>query len=87
MATVRPPESRHDIATVVRKLCSFCGLCVAHCPYGARVMDEEERFARVIDHLCQGCGLCVAACPNGASRQPALEPVRLLAMVDAALND
>lgn len=89
---VRPAQPRQDIATVVQKLCSACGLCVTHCPYGARVLTESERgthrrYACVIDHLCQGCGVCVAVCPNGASRQPALEPVQVLAMVDAALEE
>jgi heterodisulfide reductase subunit A len=87
LAVARPPGPRGDIATVVQKLCSYCGLCVTHCPYGARVLDEEKRYARVIEHLCQGCGVCVAVCPNGASRQPAREPVQLLALVDAALTE
>jgi heterodisulfide reductase subunit A len=85
LTVVRPQEPRRDVASVVQKLCSYCGLCVTHCPYGARVLDEEERYARVLDYLCQGCGVCVAVCPNGASRQPACEPVQLLALVDAAL--
>lgn len=85
LVVARPGEVRRDVAVVEPRLCSFCGLCVAACPYGARVLDEEERFARVIDHLCQGCGVCVAVCPNGASRQPAFEPVGALALVDAAL--
>jgi len=87
LAVARPVEPRRDIATVEADMCSFCGLCVAACPYGARVLDEERRFARVLDHLCQGCGVCVAVCPNGASRQPAFEPVQALALVDAALNE
>ena len=87
LVVARPLGPRQDIATVEAQLCSFCGLCVAACPYGARVLDEEERFARVLDHLCQGCGVCVAVCPNGASRQPAFEPVQALALVDAALNE
>jgi heterodisulfide reductase subunit A-like polyferredoxin len=82
----RPPELRDDVATVVHKLCSYCGLCVIHCPYGARYLDEEQRHAAVIDHLCQGCGACVAVCPNDASRQPALDPARVLAMVDAVMD-
>jgi heterodisulfide reductase subunit A len=90
LAIARPPEPRRDAASVLQKLCSACGLCVTHCPYGARVMEQEtrgtgRRYARVIDHLCQGCGICVAVCPNGASRQAALEPVGVLARVDAAL--
>jgi heterodisulfide reductase subunit A len=87
-----PAGPRHDVATVAQKLCSACELCVTHCPYGARVMIELGRetcrqVASVLDHLCQGCGVCVAVCPNGASRQPALEPVQVLAMVDAALEE
>jgi len=82
----RPLEPRDDVATVVPKLCSYCGLCVLHCPYGARYLDEEQRHAVVIDHLCQGCGACVAICPNDASRQPALDPARLLALVDAVMD-
>jgi heterodisulfide reductase subunit A-like polyferredoxin len=83
---VRLPEPRDDLATVVRRLCSYCGLCVIHCPYGARFLDKEQRYATVIDHLCQGCGACVAVCPSGASRQPALDPARLLALVDALMD-
>jgi len=86
LGLVRPPEPRRDMVVVEPKLCSFCGLCVNACPYGARVLDDEERVARVVDYLCQGCGACVAVCPSGASRQPALEPVRALAVVDAALD-
>ena len=85
LTVARPGESRQDVATVEADLCSFCGLCVTNCPYGARVLDEEERHARVLDHLCQGCGVCVVVCPNGASRQPAFEPVGALALVEAAL--
>lgn len=87
LVVARPAAPRHDIATVETKLCSFCGLCVAACPYGARALDEQERCARVLDHLCQGCGVCVAICPNGASRQPALQPLQALALVDAALAE
>jgi heterodisulfide reductase subunit A len=87
LTVAQPPEPRGDIAAVVPKLCSFCGLCVTHCPYGARVLDEEERVARVVDDLCLGCGVCVVVCPNGASRQPALDPTQLLAIVDAALTE
>ena len=87
LVVARPQEPRADVATVEANLCSFCGLCVANCPYGARVLDEEQRIARVLDHLCQGCGVCVAVCPNGASRQPAFEPLGALALVDAALSE
>jgi heterodisulfide reductase subunit A len=87
LTVARPPAPRRDVATVEQKLCSYCGLCVTHCPYGARVLDEEARIAHVIDHLCQGCGVCVVICPNGASLQPANEPMQMLALVDAALAE
>jgi heterodisulfide reductase subunit A len=87
LVVARPQEPRADVATVEANLCSFCGLCVANCPYGARLLDEEQRIARVLDHLCQGCGVCVAVCPNGASRQPAFEPLGALVLVDAALSE
>lgn len=86
LAVSRPEPPRADVAVVEAKLCSYCGLCVAACPYGARVLDEEDRVAQVIAHLCRGCGACVAICPNGASRQPAFETVQGLAVVDAALS-
>ena len=90
VSVARPPEPCRDAASVLQKLCSACGLCVTHCPYGARVLEEStrgtgRRYARVIDHLCKGCGICVAVCPNGASRQATMEPIQVLARVDAAL--
>mgnify|MGYP001063141500 CR=1 FL=1 len=85
LTVLRPAETRRDVAHVEEKLCSFCGLCVTSCPYGARVLDDDERVARVIDHLCLGCGTCTVVCPNGASRQKTFEPVEALALVDAAL--
>jgi heterodisulfide reductase subunit A len=69
---------------VNKRLCSFCGLCVSACPYGARVMDYEERVARVLDELCQGCGICAVTCPNKATQQYTFEHKAVLAEVDAA---
>jgi heterodisulfide reductase subunit A len=74
-----------EVVTVNERLCSFCGLCVSICPYGARVMDYESRVARVIDVLCQGCGNCAMVCPNKATQQKAFEPRQMMAMIDAAI--
>jgi len=87
LVVARPPAPHREFVTVEPELCSFCGLCVTVCPYGARVLDEGDRCAHVLDHLCHGCGSCVAVCPNGASRQPAFEPVAALARIDAALTE
>ena len=78
-------EDKSTVAVVNPRLCSFCGLCVEACPYGARYLDEEERVAKVIDILCQGCGVCAMVCPNKATTQKAFEHKQLLAAIDAAL--
>jgi heterodisulfide reductase subunit A len=67
------------------RLCSYCGLCVTACPYGARVMDEAARVAQVDYALCQGCGVCAMVCPNKATLQKAFEHKQLLAALDMAL--
>ena len=70
---------------VNERLCSFCGLCVAACPYGARVMNYETRVADVDYGLCQGCGVCAVVCPNKATLQKAFEHRQLMAALDMAL--
>ena len=70
---------------VNERLCSFCGLCVDACPYGARVMDEDARVAVVDYALCQGCGVCAVVCPNKATRQKTFEHKQLMAALDMAL--
>jgi heterodisulfide reductase subunit A len=86
-ALLAPVEftDKPEVVTVNERLCSFCGLCVSICPYGARVMDYESRVARVINVLCQGCGNCAMVCPNKATQQKAFEPRQMMAMVDAAI--
>jgi heterodisulfide reductase subunit A len=86
-ALLAPAEftDKPEVVTVNERLCSFCGLCVSICPYGARVMDYESRVARVIDVLCQGCGNCAMVCPNKATQQKAFEPRQMMAMIDAAM--
>jgi len=86
-ALLAPAEftDKLEVVTVNERLCSFCGLCVSICPYGARVMDYESRVARVIDVLCQGCGNCAMVCPNKATQQKAFEPRQMMAMIDAAM--
>ena len=56
------------------------------CPYGARVLNEEEGKAEVIGSLCQGCGSCVIACRNAASQQQNFEKELNLAVLDAAMD-
>jgi len=82
------PGEVHDRPTAVwvnERLCSFCGLCVEACPFGARVMNDDTRLAEVDYALCQGCGVCAMVCPNKATRQKTFEPRQLLAAVDMAV--
>ena len=82
------PETVTDRPTSVwvnERLCSFCGLCVEACPYGARVMNEDTRLADVDYALCQGCGVCAMVCPNKATLQKTFEHKQLLSAIDMAL--
>lgn len=79
-------EEKPYIAYVIKRLCCGCGLCVTVCPYGARILNEEEGKAEVIGSLCQGCGSCVVACRNAASQQKNFEKDLNLAALDAAMD-
>ncbi len=79
-------EEKAYLAYVIKRLCCGCGLCVTVCPYGARVINEEEGKAEVIGSLCQGCGSCVIACRNAASQQRNFEKELNLAALDAVID-
>jgi heterodisulfide reductase subunit A len=79
-------EEKAYLAYVIKRLCCGCGLCVAVCPYGARVLDEEEGKAEVMEGLCQGCGSCIIACRNGASQQRNFEKELNMAVLDTAID-
>jgi heterodisulfide reductase subunit A len=79
-------EEKAYLAYVIKRLCCGCGLCVTVCPYGARVLNEEEIKAEVIGSLCQGCGSCVIACRNAASQQRNFEKELNLAALDAVID-
>jgi heterodisulfide reductase subunit A len=87
------------VARVDPMLCSNCGLCIAACPYDARVLvprpspplpldvqgGGSSEYVQVIDVLCQGCGACVAICPNKASQQKGFEMEQVYSMLDAVV--
>ena len=66
--------------------CSFCGLCVENCEYGARIMEEEKRVAEIITSLCQGCGVCAMVCPNKTTQQNTFSQKQIMAAIDAAVS-
>jgi len=79
-------EEKAYQAYVIKRLCCGCGLCVTVCPYGARVLNEEEVKAEVVDALCKGCGNCVVVCRNAASQQRNFEKELNLAVLNAAID-
>lgn len=44
--------------------CIGFGDCVAECPFGALVLDDERGLPVVNYDLCVGCGKCVKTCPK-----------------------
>ena len=55
---------------VDENLCCGCGVCVAVCPYEARMLEKRDsgKIAVIDDSKCKRCGVCVMACPSGANR-------------------
>jgi len=45
-------------------LCSYCGTCVAACPHGCIVIEENKRIYN--PNLCAICGDCEKVCPTSA---------------------
>ncbi len=60
-------------------------LCIAACPYHARIKDEDNRKIVVRDALCQGCGACATVCPNSAAKMRGAREDQMLSMVDTLL--
>ena len=75
-----------EMPVIDSEKCRGCGTCVSICACGALVL--VGKIVTIIEvEDCHWCTLCEAVCPNGASRQPALEPVQVLALMDAALAE
>ena len=51
---------------IFKAWCKACGICVAFCPRGVLVIDEEG-YPLVNDlDACTGCGWCEIRCPDFA---------------------
>jgi heterodisulfide reductase subunit A-like polyferredoxin len=79
-------EASRLVSYVNERRCSLCELCIAACPYQARIKDEEERKIVVREALCQGCGACAMACPNNAAKMRGSREDQMLSMVDTLLS-
>lgn len=67
---IRVQKNLPELAPPVFKpvFCRMChhARCVAACPTGALVQNEETGLVGLDPALCDGCGRCVPACPFGA---------------------
>lgn len=66
------PSSRHERqpgrlpALQEPEACTLCGFCVARCPHGALVLNEDASETRLVLNAahCTACDLCVSTCPE-----------------------
>ncbi len=53
------------LPSVIKGLCTHCGLCVEVCPnHGIHLDDDGPVFDE--RELCDACGSCEDVCPTGA---------------------
>ncbi len=74
------------IADVDSEACAGCGICQAHCTYGALTTHPSRGVMTVNAVLCQGCGACAAACPSSAINLHHFTFEQTLAQVDVLLT-
>ena len=74
------------IATVHADRCTWCGECLAACPYGAIELapGDGKDIARVVVSQCKGEGACVPVCPYGAIDIEGYTDAQITAMIDAS---
>ena len=77
------------VARVDATACTWCGECLAACPYGA--VDEVEygdkHIARVSPILCKGEGACVPVCAAQAVEVEGYTNGQMRAMIDALAEE
>ena len=75
------------VAKVRHSLCALCQQCIVVCPYGARMLNDDETRVLVNETMCQGCGSCTATCPNDASVLQGYSSHQMLGVIDAVFED
>ena len=76
------------VALVDTDACTWCGKCLAACPYVALEQAEEDgkAVARVIRTACKGCGACVPVCPTDAIDLQGYTDAQIKTMIDGLLE-
>ncbi len=49
--------------SILERKCDGCGLCAAHCPFGAIDMKDHKPE---LNAACKVCGVCIKSCPQKA---------------------
>jgi len=77
------------IAVVDQDACTWCGECLAVCPYDAPVQVEGEgKSVAVIDKAaCKGCGACIPVCPKDAIDLQGYTDAQIRAMIDGLVQE
>jgi heterodisulfide reductase subunit A len=77
------------VATVDPDRCTWCGKCVAACPYNAieQLSLNGREVATISEAGCKGCGGCVPVCPENAIDLRGYTDAQITAMIDGLLME
>lgn len=73
------------VAIVDESKCTWCGQCVAACPYAAvdRIVCDGREVATINASSCKGCGGCAPICPEDAIDLLGTTDAQVRSMIDA----
>lgn len=65
MSAAISKDSEKGVVSIDKNRCVGCGMCIMSCPFGALIMDKDEKITLKCD-LCfeKGEPACRAACPT-----------------------
>jgi heterodisulfide reductase subunit A2 len=77
------------VAVVDEDACTWCGVCLAACPYEApREVEVGGKQVATIDKAaCKGCGGCVPVCPKQAIDLQGYTDAQVKAMIDGLAQE
>lgn len=76
------------VAVVDTQRCTWCGECLAACPYDAiaAVPLDGKEVATVSASTCKGCGACAPLCPSGAIDLLGTRDEQVRSMIDGLVG-
>lgn len=65
MSAAISKDSENGVVSIDKNRCVGCGMCIMSCPFGALIMDKDEKITLKCDLCFEKDELaCVAACPT-----------------------